>query len=89
MARVPWAYTAASPKIGPVDASAAGFLMIWALHMSWWTFKIAMIGIAINIILSWFNVSLRNAWGFISYKISGGGMFVPTSPRRYNRRARL
>lgn len=89
MERSPWSFTALSPKIGPMNASAAGFMLIWALHMSWFTFKIAMFGMLVTALLSWFNVSLLNAWGWINYKISGGGMVVHQSPRRFNRRARL
>lgn len=85
-----WGHTAKSAKIGPADASVIGFAMIWLLHMSWLTLKISVLGIAVFIVLAYFRVDMRNAIGWISYKISGGGMIGSfESSRRYIRRARL
>jgi hypothetical protein len=85
-----WGHTAKSPMIGPANASVLGFAMIWLFHMSWITLKISIFGIAVFIVLAYFRVDLLNAIGWISFKLSGGGMVAPTeSARRYARRSRM
>lgn len=41
-----WSYTAFTPLIGPIDARAILPMAVWALHMSWLTFYIAVAGVA-------------------------------------------
>lgn len=84
-----WGLTAKSPKVGPANAAVLGFLAIWMLHMSWITFKIAVVGILVFVVLAWFRISLQDAWGWIRYKISGAGMVVAQDSRRAVRRSRL
>jgi len=84
-----WAHTAKSPKVGPASAAVIGFAGIWLVHMSWLTFKIAIVGIIVFVVLAWLRISLGNAFGWILYKISGAGLQIYQSQRRFIRRARL
>lgn len=84
-----WCDTARLPKIGPIDARVMLFMMTWALHMSWFTFKLAIFGVAAFSLLAWFGVSIGSAVGWINQSISGGAMFYRRSHRRAIRRSRL
>lgn len=85
-----WAHTAKSARVGPADASVLGFALVWLLHMSWITLKISLVGIALFVVLAYFRVDMKNAWGWLRYKISGGGMIgASESARRYMRRSRM
>lgn len=74
---------------GNIDARVSIFIMIWAMHMSWITFKVAIAAIVLFSILAWFGITLPSLWGWISYRISGKTGQVSTSAWRGFRRARL
>lgn len=65
--------TARNPRlVGPVDARVSVFMMIWALHMRWWTLYITLGGVVLFSLLVWFGISLENAWGADPVQDFGG-----------------
>lgn len=83
-----WRNTALYPRFGPMDARVSLFILIWFAHMRWWTFYIAIGGIAFFTILLFFRISAGTVFRFINYKISGKRMSIGTHGWRYRRRAR-
>ncbi|MDR1050943.1 MAG: IcmT/TraK family protein [Deltaproteobacteria bacterium] len=50
---VPWAFTALQPRLGRLDARAVFPILLWLLHWSWWTFGLALAGVAFLAWLDW------------------------------------
>jgi hypothetical protein len=57
-----WRDTAIHPKIFFVDATAGPAFLIWALHMSWWTFYVSATIILFLAVLPYFGLTPRKLW---------------------------
>jgi hypothetical protein len=85
-----WSDTARMPRlIGPVDARVAVFFMIWALHMSWYTFYVSISGIVVFSILPYFGISMTNAFRWVAQKISGKHLHAGDPAWKYRYRCGL
>lgn len=66
-----WRNTVLTPKLFFIDASSLFPLAIWALHMSKWTFGIAITGVVFFVILKRWNLTPMVCWRMLRCKLIG------------------
>lgn len=68
---VPWYNTGLSIRLGPVDARAAGLILLWLYHFRWWTFWFALIGCITLAAVEYKGYTIPNALRRLSVLIVG------------------
>ncbi|MCA1788018.1 MAG: IcmT/TraK family protein [Desulfobacteraceae bacterium] len=66
-----WRDTVLSPKFFFIDASSLFPMAFFALHISWWTFWVAITGTTFFVILKSWNLTPLFCWRLIRCKIIG------------------
>lgn len=68
--------------LGIVDGRAAAFLIIMIYHISWWTFALAVLGVAVLVILERKGYSIPNALRRLRVLLLGPSRPADTGTRR-------
>lgn len=53
-----WYDTARAPRFFVVEARAAAPLVLWAMHMRWWTFYLALVTMVIFMVLERYRITV-------------------------------
>ena len=78
----PWCYTAHYPKaFWVLDARLAWPLLLWLLHMVWWTFAVAVAACLLGAVLARVAMPPAMVWRRLKAALRGG----PCPPRRPRR----
>lgn len=83
--RAPWRNTGLPVMLWMVEGHATLPLVLWALHIRWWTFGLAVSCVAALTAIRFFGLDARSAYrllGAFFVRALAGGHVRPTAARR-------
>ena len=66
-----WRNTALRPRFFFMDANALGPFFVWALHMSWWTFYVAVVGCGFFFLMMRYDITPVTFFRILRCKLVG------------------
>ncbi len=81
--QAPWRHTALPTMLWGIESHAVWPLVLWALHIRWSTFSLALGAVVFLTAIRYFGLDARSAYrwaGAFLIRALGGGHLRPTAP---------
>ena len=67
-----WRDTARSPRLGFINASAVFPMLLWLLHIRWWTFAVTVVVVLFLTAIEWYGFTIPVFARYLRALIAGG-----------------